>query len=71
LRLASAAHRVPTCYDYNNALRFTRWLDLLEREAPNLMAPWFELAREQQIDLDLEPKAALKKWVRATRREPP
>lgn len=66
VRLASAAHRVPTCYDYNDALRFADRLDLLEREAPNLTAPWFALAREQQIDLDLEPKAALKKWVRAT-----
>ena len=66
VRLASAAHRAPTCHDYNDALRFARWLDPLEREAPNLMVPWFELAREEQIDLELEPKAALKKWVRAT-----
>ncbi len=66
VRLASAAHRVPTCHDYNDALRLARPLEMLESEAPNLMAAWFALAREQQIDADLEPKAALKKWVRGT-----
>ena len=66
VRLAHALNRDPDHRYYNVALRFAGRLDLLEREAPNLMAPWLVLACDRALDTQLEPKAALKRWVRAT-----
>lgn len=63
VRLAHAAHSDPDHRDYNAAVRFTANLDVLEREAPNLMAPWFALARAGELVTEVEPKAALKRWV--------
>jgi len=66
VRLAHALNRGPDHRHYNAALRFAGQLDLLEREAPNLMAPWLVLAGDRALDTQLEPKAALKRWVRGT-----
>ncbi len=66
VRLAHAMNRGPNHHHYNVALRFGRQLDLLEREAPNLMAPWLALACDRALDPQREPKAALKQWVRGT-----
>lgn len=66
VRLAHALNRDPNHRHYNVALRFAGQLDLLEREAPNLMAPWLVLAGDRALDPRQEPKAALKRWVRGT-----
>ncbi len=66
VRLAQALNREPDHRHYNVALRFAGQLDLLEREAPNLMAPWLALAGDRALDPLQEPKAALKRWVRGT-----
>lgn len=66
VRLAHALNRGPVHRHYNVALRFAGQLDLLEREAPNLMAPWLVLACDGALDPRREPKAALKQWVRGT-----
>jgi len=65
VRLAHTLNRGPDHRHYNVALRFSGQLDLLEREAPNLMAPWLVLACDRALDPRQEPKAALKRWVRA------
>ncbi len=49
--------------DYNLAIRLAPQLDALQREAPNLMGPWFALARDGFLRTDTEPKAALKRYV--------
>ena len=64
VRVAHAVDRDPDHRHYNVAIRFAGQLDLLEREAPNLMAPWVALACDGAIDPHREPKAALKQWVR-------
>lgn len=66
VRLADAMSRGTVHRHYNVALRFAGQLDLLEREAPNLMAPWLVLACDGALDVRREPKAALKQWVRGT-----
>ena len=64
VRLAHALGFEPNHWHYNVARRFAAQLELLQREAPNLMAPWLVLASDRAIDPHHEPKAELKQWVR-------
>lgn len=64
VRLAHAASREPYHHDFNAAIRFAAQLDVLEREAPHLAAPWFALAAAGELEPEREPAAALKQWVK-------